>query len=145
MFGREGLHVAAPIARTLRKRFPGPNDQDGDFPMTTISQIRQGDVLLVLVPPPAKVSRVLGDDSQPLQGLLVPGERTGHAHRLPARVYDSEQGRVLMLERPEELTHTKPDGTQADHAPITVPAGWWVPVPQRQYAPRRNVSRARFD
>jgi hypothetical protein len=111
-----------------------------------INQIRQGDVLLVAIPAPKTQTRVLGEGDVPLAGMQVDGERTGHAHRLPARVYDTpEHGRVVFLERPETLRHTKPDGTQADHRPVEVPAGWWKVIVQREYAPRRNVSRSRRD
>lgn len=101
----------------------------------TTKQIRQGDVLLTRVAEPAGAVRVHDPEGQPLAGLLVPGERTGHAHRLPARVYDDGQGnRVLMLERPTPLTHE-------EHEAIEVPAGWWEVTLQREYSPRRNRSR----
>jgi hypothetical protein len=90
--------------------------------------IRQGDVLLVKVAEPATKIRACDEFGQPLAGLLVEGERTGHAHRLPARVYDSEVGRVLLLERPTPITHE-------EHAAIEIPAGWWRPVQQREYVP----------
>lgn len=107
----------------------------------SVRQIRQGDVLLTRIdPPPAEtLQRVKDDDGQPLAGLLVPGERTGHAHRLPARVYDAPGvGRVLMIERPQVLTHE-------EHEHIEVPAGWWVPTFQREYSPRANRARWRVD
>lgn len=98
------------------------------------SQIRQGDVLLVRVDPPVEIpKRVRDEKGKPLAGLLVEGERTGHAHRLPARVYDTPEGRVLFLERPTMLTHE-------EHEDIEVPAGWWKPTQQREYVP---VSRPR--
>lgn len=103
-------------------------------------QIRQGDVLLTAIEQPAGelMVRALDDSGQPLAGLLVTGERTGHAHRLPARVYDLADRRVLMLERPSPITHE-------EHAPIEVPAGWWQVDLQREYAPRRNLGRNRVD
>jgi hypothetical protein len=105
-------------------------------------QIRQGDVLLTRIPAPpvTEAARAKDESGQPLAGLLVPGERTGHAHRLPARVYDAPGvGRVLMLERPQVLTHE-------EHEHIEVPAGWWVPTFQREYRPRRQFrSRSRVD
>jgi len=97
-------------------------------------QIRQGDVLLVAVDPPRKLRRVTDGEGRPLAGLRVEGERTGHAHVLPARVYDSEIGRVLFVERPTPMQHEQ-------HRPVEVPAGWWQPIQQREYVP---ASRSRW-
>jgi hypothetical protein len=105
----------------------------------TVRQIRQGDVLLTRVEPPeGDIRRPLDDSGQPLAGLLVPGERTGHAHRLPARVYDAGGRRLLMLERPTPLVHE-------EHQDIEVPAGWWEVTLQREYAPRANRGRWSVD
>lgn len=93
------------------------------------TMIRQGDVLLVPIRQPARPVRAVGDDGQPLAGVRIAGERTGHAHELPARVYDAGTRRVIMLERPAVLTHQ-------EHAHITVPAGWWEVVVQREWVPR---------
>lgn len=101
-------------------------------------QIRQGDVLLTRVAEPAGAVRVHDPEGQPLAGLLVPGERTGHAHRLPARVYETAGRRVLMLERPTPMTHE-------EHEAIEVPAGWWDVTIQREYSPRGNRSRFLVD
>jgi hypothetical protein len=101
-------------------------------------QIRQGDVLLTQCEEPKKITRTNDSDGRPMAGLLVAGERTGHAHRLPARVYDTPAGRVLFLERPTPITHE-------EHAHIEVPAGWWEITLQREYAPRRKLSRSRVD
>ncbi len=104
-----------------------------------IRQIRQGDVLLTRVDPPVGATRVVGDDDQPLAGLLVAGERTGHHHRLPARVYEAGGRRLLMLERPEILTHE-------EHRHVEVPAGWWEVTLQREYVPAaRPTLRSRRD
>jgi hypothetical protein len=128
--------------------------------MRKIDQIRQGDVLLVRAdaPLPAECRRVMGRDGQPLAGLRVPGERSGHAHVLTADVYDSPRGRVLWLAEDRELrvvsTATGELALLEDgrprHQPVTVPAGWWTPIPQRQYSPhprpsRRAQSRGRWD
>lgn len=105
----------------------------------TIDQIRQGDVLLQRVAEPESVRRATDPEGRPLAGLLVEGERTGHAHRLPARVYDTDDGdRVLFLERPTPLTHE-------EHEALEVPAGWWRPVQQREYLPRGTRRRAIVD
>jgi hypothetical protein len=100
-------------------------------------QIRQGDVLLVPIDKPiGKLDRVLDEGGKPVDGMLVEGERTGHAHRLSARVYDTAgKGRVLMLERPGTLTHE-------EHRHVEVPAGWWEVRVQREYeSPARNARR----
>jgi hypothetical protein len=101
-----------------------------------INQIRQGDVLLVRVDPPRQCERIM-ENGRPLAGLTVDGERTGHAHVLPARVYGTpDGGRLLMLERPETLTHE-------EHAHVEVPAGWWRPIIQREYVPAARPQRRR--
>lgn len=105
----------------------------------TATMIRQGDVLLRRLPgEPAGLSRATDEEGRPLAGLRVEGERTGHAHVLPARVYDSERGRVLLLERPTPITHE-------EHEAVEIPAGWWQPILQREYAPQGNRGRARVD
>jgi hypothetical protein len=106
----------------------------------TPKQIRQGDVLLIARPAPVKAAPAVDANGQPLAGLLVPGERTGHAHRLPAAVYEAGDGaRLLYLDQLGTLTHD-------EHAAVTVPAGWWEVRLQRQYVGSpRPVLRARFD
>lgn len=108
--------------------------------MTTRPQIRQGDVLLMPVADPATTpQRAVDPTGQPLAGLLVQGERSGHAHRLPARVYDSGDRRLLMLERPTPMTHE-------EHAAVEVPAGWWEVRQQREYVPAaRGRTTQRWD
>lgn len=123
---------------------------------TRREQIRQGDVLLERAdaPAPAGCQRAVGRDGEPLAGLRVPGERSGHVHVLPAEVYDTPAGRRLWIPEATEMlvvsTETGelallPDG-RVRHRPVTVPAGWWTPVPQRQHVPRsRPVPRGRWD
>lgn len=102
--------------------------------MQPINQIRQGDVLLVRRPAPKHSTR-----KHSLSGLHVPGERTGHAHTLPAEVYDTEHGRLLYLPNGDTMTHD-------EHAPAEVPAGWWEPILQREFAPsRRPADRFHYD
>lgn len=99
-----------------------------------MKQIRQGDVLLVCVPPPKEPHKT---DSL---GLRVPGERTGHAHLLPAEVHETPSGStVLYVDKPTELTHD-------EHGSVEVPAGWWEPRLQREFSPStRPIRRAMFD
>jgi len=106
--------------------------------MESRAQIRQGDVLLVPATEPDDPRRVTDQEGQPLAGLVVHGERTGHAHRLPARVYDAGDRRLLMLERPTELTHP-------EHAHVTVPAGWWEVHQQREHVPESGRPSRRWD
>ena len=103
----------------------------------TATQIRQGDVLLTACPAPPSPARALDDAGQPLAGLRVEGERTGHVHQLPARVYDDGARRLLFLERPETLTHE-------EHAAVAVPAGWWEVRIQREFV-SASRPRRRFD
>jgi len=116
----------------------GQKEQKMKIASHAVRQIRQGDVLLTRIEQPATLRRVADDAGQPLAGLHVPGERTGHAHRLPSRVYDSAAGRVLMVETPAILVHE-------EHEHIQVPAGWWMPTLQQEYRPRRVVRRAKYD
>jgi len=94
-----------------------------------MKQIRQGDVLLIERPTPRDVRRV-----PDAAGLRVPGERTGHAHVLPADVYEDAAGRRLLY-LPEEgaLSHE-------EHETLPIPAGWWEPVLQREFIPRAGVA-----
>lgn len=97
-------------------------------------QIRQGDVLLVQVREPKHSIKTES------LGLRVPGERTGHAHILPADVHTTPDGRTLLkLDEPSEMTHD-------EHGTISVGAGWWEPRLQREFSPAsRPTRRAMFD
>lgn len=102
--------------------------------MEKITQIRQGDVLLIRRKAPRGQATRLD-----LTGLRVPGERTGHAHVLEAEVYEADGTTLLALREPGVLVHD-------EHAPVTVPVGWWEPRLQREFVPSSRPSpRARFD
>jgi len=101
-------------------------------------QIRQGDVLLTAVEPPASCERATDREGRPLAGVRIAGERTGHAHELAGRVYDADGRRLIFLERPTTLTHQ-------EHRHIEVPAGWWEVRTQREFEPVRRQARRRFD
>lgn len=121
----------------------------------SVRQIRHGDVLLTAVEAPDAPVRATDASGQPLAGVRIPGERSGHMHVLPARVYDAGSKRLLFLERPELMRVVRTDNPEVEfvradgrprHPAVEVPAGWWELTPQRQYAPRRRpVSRARYD
>lgn len=106
--------------------------------MDTRVQIRQGDVLLTPVKPPKRTERVTDDEGRPVAGVRIAGERTGHAHELAGRVYDTDGGRVIFLERPGTITHQ-------EHRHIEVPAGWWEVRTQREFVPGQRSIRRRFD
>jgi hypothetical protein len=135
----------------MAHRWPGISGRKEDSEMYR-HMIRQGDVLLIPVAAPAdgEFERAVDEAGHPLAGLVVAGERTGHAHRLPARVYQDRARRagaarrLLMLERPDTLRHLKSDGTQADHAPVEVAAGWWEVRVQREHVPA-SVPTGRWD
>jgi len=93
----------------------------------------------MLVPveaPRIHVNRVTDENGRPLAGLLVEGERTGHAHRLPGRIYDTDAGRLILLGRPTTMTHE-------EHADVEVPAGWWRPIQQQEYVPATRPATRR--
>lgn len=95
--------------------------------------IRQGDVLLIARDAPRKSTRTEA------LGLRVPGERTGHAHILPAEVHETATGTLLYVDEPTELTHD-------EHESVTVSPGWWEPRLQREFTPSSRPSRrAHFD
>ena len=97
-------------------------------------QIRQGDVLLIPRRKPADSDRVLDEEGLPLAGVKIEGERTGHAHVLPGRVYESGDSRLVFLERPTPITHQ-------EHGDIDVPAGWWEVRVQRELVQSNEVTR----
>lgn len=95
--------------------------------------IRQGDVLLIERDAPENPVRT------DAAGLRVPGERTGHAHLLPAEVFVADGRRLLHLAEDTPMTHE-------EHADVLVPAGWFEPVLQREFSPSsRPTARAQFD
>lgn len=111
----------------------------------TITQIRQGDVLLIRRDAPADATR-----DENARGARIPGERSGHEHVIEAPVYILPSGdRWLRVDAPTPLRTVRSDTGapwQDRHADVIVPAGWWEVVPQRQYAPRsRPVRRSRYD
>ena len=98
-------------------------------------QIRQGDVLLVPVAPPrGELVRAVDRAGQPLAGLRIEGECTGHAHVLPAEVWQLGSDRLLHIAADSVMSHE-------EHAAVTVPPGWWRPVTQREYVPRERTWR----
>lgn len=97
-------------------------------------QIRQGDVLLIPRRKPSDFNRVRDEKDRVLAGVRIEGERTGHAHVLPGRVYESGDRRMVFLERPTPITHQ-------EHHDIDVPAGWWEVRVQRERTDGRELAR----
>ena len=95
---------------------------------------RQGDVLLV--PCGAIPSSAHEETAEDGRVVLAHGERTGHAHIMPAdRVAyfrDDGNGQAFLRvgsEDPVALTHE-------EHAPLTVQPGTYRILLQREYQPR---------
>jgi hypothetical protein len=95
---------------------------------------RQGDVLLM---PCGAIPRSAHEETaEDGRVVLAHGERTGHAHIMPAdRVSyfrDDGNGQAFLRvdsEEPVALTHE-------EHAPLTVQPGTYRVVLQREYQPR---------
>lgn len=99
---------------------------------------RQGDILLIPLPS----GNPQGQEQPAVNGavVLAHGEATGHAHviRSPrARLFQDESRMLLRVEGllPVELTHE-------EHATLSIPAGHYQVVRQREYTPEaiRQVS-----
>lgn len=97
---------------------------------------RQGDVLLIEDHPQEKNSVDIPRDQGRI--VLARGEVTGHAHVIAehaVQFWDVNGVRFVDSPVPFAVVHE-------EHAPITVPAGTFRVVIQREYAPGaiRNVS-----
>lgn len=98
-------------------------------------QIRQGDVLLTRVRKPRNARMIREPNGRPLASLRIEG-RSGHAHVLPASVYEVGNRRLVFLDRPAALEHQ-------EHRHVPIPAGWWEVSLQREYV--RNEGSFRLD
>ncbi len=89
-------------------------------------QYRQGDLLFIQEEALPAVELV----ARPTL-VLVAGEATGHAHRLTSGVVlDAPDGGVyLNLAEPTRIVHQ-------EHDAITLGAGIWLVIRQREYTPR---------
>jgi hypothetical protein len=92
--------------------------------------LRQGDVLLKLVPRLPRGSKKVGDN------VLARGETTGHSHRMMGgEVYRTPSNQTLVLVRDEaSLVHE-------EHKQIEVPKGIYRVIQQREYDPRAEQRR----
>ncbi len=96
---------------------------------------RQGDVLFRAIPTlPSATAKVR------VSGHIIEGEATGHIHRLEtltqAEVLEIENGLYLRVgEEGVRIIHE-------EHSPITLPAGDYEVIRQREYSPEaiRNVA-----
>ena len=89
---------------------------------------RQGDILLIRL---SDEDRVDGEPLEKEEGrvILAHGEATGHAHAISdpgAFLFAIGDQRHLVLENPATLAHE-------EHAPITLPAGQYRVLRQREY------------
>lgn len=96
-------------------------------------QIRQGDVLLIPIEKPAEEGVFQPIDNP--KEVRIAGERTGHAHVLPAQTILMRQAGAMMLTYAylgamQVLTHQ-------EHTHIEVPEGWWEVRQQREFLGRR--------
>ncbi|WP_067483056.1 hypothetical protein [Actinomadura hibisca] len=98
---------------------------------------RQGDILIVPVAEEAVPQNVRDLPPAPRDGrgrmVLALGEATGHAHALTA------EGALLRDPHPLVPDHLHlPSGgrlVHEEHAPISLPRGWYRVVRQREYVP----------
>lgn len=102
--------------------------------------IRQGDILLIpLAATDARVRRADRSRAETRDSaVLAHGEQSGHAHVLHGRaVYYMDTGsngrRLIEVEKPAQLRHQKPDGSQADHRPHELPPAWYEFRRQREF------------
>ena len=88
-------------------------------------QYRQGDLLFVLQEERPAVELAV----RPGQ-VIVAGEATGHAHRLTGgSVLEAPDGTLYLdLVEPTRVVHE-------EHDALTLGAGWWLVVRQREYTP----------
>ena len=98
---------------------------------------RQGDVLIVPIaeaqlPPAVPGLEPVGRDPRERM-ILALGESTGHAHAVVG------QGALYPASAPLEPMHLHlPKGGRVvheEHAAITLPAGWYRVIRQREYEP----------
>ncbi|MDH4247142.1 MAG: hypothetical protein OEW39_04935 [Deltaproteobacteria bacterium] len=89
---------------------------------------RQGDILLIRLP---DEDRVEGKPLEKEDGrvILAYGEATGHVHAITdpgALLFAFGEQRQLLLENPAMLSHE-------EHAPISLPAGRYQVIRQREF------------
>ena len=92
--------------------------------------VRQGDVLLERIESmPAGVKKVKRENGRL---IIARGEVTGHCHAIEeksAELFVDKDGKLFIsVEEEVDLVHE-------EHGTITLPAGVYVYVPQREYAP----------
>lgn len=98
---------------------------------------RQGDILIVPIAEEAVPAHLFDTPGEPRDArgrmVLALGEVTGHAHAVAA------PGRLLRAgDRDTRFLMFLPEGGRVvheEHAPITLPQGWFRVVRQREYLP----------
>ena len=94
-------------------------------------QIRQGDVLIVLINELPAHATVVGQDQTPGLVVVAHGEKTGHSHALAAgdaELYRTPLHRYLRVIRPTVLEHE-------EHAGIAIAPGVYEVIMQCTYSP----------
>lgn len=108
-------------------------------------QFRQGDVLIIGTPLPPDLHEIPREQERI---VLAEGEATGHAHAIadagatlyrPASDQADIDARFLQIvaEAGVELRHE-------EHAPITLPAGTYRVIRQREYTPQPGLRAERW-
>jgi hypothetical protein len=92
---------------------------------------RQGDILL------RRISRMPANVTEVRDNVLARGEVTGHSHRIVGAKVFRNGNQQLLVEVPEAATLV-----HEEHAPISLDAGIYEVVRQREYDPlaERTVS-----
>ena len=93
-------------------------------------QYRQGDVFIEGIKKPTTVK-----GKRILNGVLVEGEVTGHAHRVQKSDLDAVE---IVAEAEHIVLSARRDITivHEEHSPITLPAGDYKVGIQREYSPQ---------
>lgn len=90
-------------------------------------QYRQGDVLLV------RIEALPAGATKRPDGVIQEGESTGHLHAVDvadADVLEADGGKFVAVRNETCVMHQ-------EHAPITLPQGFYQVVRQREYVPKR--------
>lgn len=104
----------------------------------TKTQYRQGDVLLVRDDDAAIDGETVNRDRGHV--VLAYGEQTGHAHAIASKAATlftiaNVAYRVLELKEAAKLKHGKIGALRGDHETITLPAGRYRVIRQREFSP----------
>jgi hypothetical protein len=83
---------------------------------------RQGDLIF------SQVGEIPKRAKRDITGILVRGERTGHAHRVSGGdIFRTPEALYISVNKKALVTHE-------EHKPVVLGIGKWVVVRQREYA-----------